>query len=737
MAIFPNGQTTRVFDDHQVDDFADGSTGVIDAVPSLSFDMPDNTIVNNLERRIKDSARYYDSATGFDLSNIRNQNKRAFLGRQIDLTKLYAYQTPYVENQLYVGIEASVAYLTAQAPSPEVYPADDKPISRIFAANTEKAMRAHSDLIDLVQKAENAVRHISTGQRIAYIKLEFDPYYGQNGEIVPRVINPEHVVVDKNAKQGENPGFISETLKMTVNEVLSRWPEKKKEVFDELGIKMGTPNQLEQVIAVREVWVTHYDKKFQPSEGVVYYFGRTVLEKAKNPNWIYATSSKNFLRTPLKPYIPLNFDNDGEHWIDYTSPIEQATILQDALNKRGRQLMEVADKANGILVISSDSGLTSDDVENLTGDPNQRILIKTNGQKVQDLVYQVPPPEVPAFLMQDKIDLRTQVHAVLGTPSEFTGADDGGAGDQTLGQSEMKKNQASGRQDLYVRAIDRFFTRYFNYLMQMMVVWYDEKHFFTYNSGDGEFDYIVMHRDLIEVGSTVSVKSGGSLPFDKRRQEAIALQMAKLGIASPLDIFKLLNLPNAQQLYDNYAKFKADPMGLARNALDEQDSDKAYVDYVSIMAGKKVDDPDDCTTEYVLSLRKLMLRDEFLKAPRKRQNEFLDFVEKAVKSLTLRTSLDDMSKQGVVALDPHNPIQPLQPLAPPAPAPQPPIPMGAPQGGFPAPPQAGSPPMPPMPPQQPSILSTLPVPNAVPQPAATLPNQMSASIPQPNSLPPM
>lgn len=735
MAITPTGLTTKMFNDQQVDDFADGTTGVIDEQPSLSFDMPDSQIVNNLERRVKDSASYYDEPEGFNLSQVRNESKRAYLGKQIDINKLYAYQTPYVENQLYIGIDASVAYLTAQAPSPEVYPSEDKPIARIFAKNAENAMRAHSDIMDLVQKAENAVRHISTGSRVAYLKLEFDPYFGENGDIVPIVVNPEHIVVDKNAKQGDNPAFICHTLKMSVNEMLSRWPEKKKEVFEQLGYKRGTANQMEQIISVREVWVTHYNKKFEPQEGIVYYFGHVVLEKSKNPNWLHASPTKNFLRTPLKPFIPLNFDNDGEHWVDYTSPIEQASIVQDALNKRGRQLMEIADKANGILVISSDSGLTADDVENMTGDPNQRILIKTAGQRVEDLVYQVPPPQIPTFLMQDKIDLRTQVHAILGTPSEFTGAEDGGKEDPTLGQSEMKKNQASGRQDLHVRAIDRFFTRYFNYLLQMMVVWYDDKHKFTYNSGDGDFDYIVMHRDLIEKGMTVSVKSGGTLPFDKKRQEAVGLKIAELGILSPLDIFKLLNLPNPQQLYDNYAKFKADPMGLARNALDEQDNDKAYIAYLDIMAGKKVEDPDDCNTEFVLSLRKLMLRDEFLRAPRKRQNAFLDYLEKAVKSLALRTSLDEMSKQGVEALDPHNPIQPLQPLQPP----QSPMPTGAPQGGFPAPPQAGSPAMPPM--GQPpmgmpqgnpqSILASLP-----PQ-GAPAPMTPAMQPPAPSGLPPM
>lgn len=702
-------QLNNPFDDTTVDNLQDAPTGIIDQVSSLSFDIPDNTIIKNLENRIQDSQEYWNKPSGFNLKQVRADNTRLYLGKHLDQNKLYRYQTPYVENQIYVGEEAIIAYLTAQNPQPEVYPAQDNQQSRIFAQDLEKAMKAHSDMFHIAELLGGTVRN-ALNKRIGLIKLSFDPNYGENGEIIPEVIDPEHVVVDKNAKQSENPAFICHMLKMTVNEVLSRWPEKREEVFRALGIKMGTPNQMEQIIQVREVWLTYYNKKFEAQEGLVYYFGNVVLEKDKNPNWLYAASHKNFLSFPPKPFIPLNFDNDGAHWIDYTGPVEQASVLQDVLNKRGRQLMEVVDKANGLTVFSSDSGLTKDDLQNLTGDPNQRLIIKTAGQNVSDLVHRIDPPNIPTMLMQDKVDLRTQVHAILGTPSEFTGAEDGGKDDPTLGQSQMKKNQAAGRQDLFVRSIDRFLARYFNLWTQFAVVWYDEKHMFVYNGGDGEFDYITMSRDLIEDGTIVSVKSGSTPPFDKGRQEAIGLKMADMKLLSPLDVYKLLNLPNAQQLYDNWAKFTTDPMELARTANDELDDNKAYIAYVEIMNGKKADDPDDAGKEFVLSLRKLMLRDDFLRAPRKRQKAYLDYVEKAVNSWALRDTLDQLSQQGPEALDPKNPLPPPQPPTPPMGAgPMPPAPMG----GISPPP--GPPNLPPSP------LSGLPMPSGAGMGAPVLP----------------
>lgn len=718
MALPGTNYLSSPFDDPLVDQI-EGMTGVIDSVPSLSFDISDEVIVKNLDARIEDSKTYYDNPKGFDLTHYRSQAQLMYLGKQADTTRLYRFQQPYIENQIYVAVESIVAYLTAQNPAPEVYPSDDTPQAKKFAQDIEKASMAHSEHFQLAGLLESVVRNTLT-KKVGFIYFHFDPDYGKNGEIIPIVVDPQHVVVDKNAKKGCSPGFISISLKMSVNEILHRWPHKKTEIYEELGIVDDTAEQMEQELTIREVWITHYDKKNQPQEGCIYYFGNCVLDKVKDPNWLHVSPEKNFLPAPMKPFIPLNFDNDGSHWIDYTSPIEQAMPLQTNLNKRGRQMMELADKANGLLIVSSDSGLTTDDLQDLTGDPNQKLVIKTAGQHTSDMVFQVPPPVVIPFLMQDKQDQRAQIHAIMGTPSEFTGSDDGTEnGDETLGKSVMKKNQASGRQDLFARSIDRFMTKYFNFWIQMAVVWYDDKHWFTYNGGDGEFDYIEISRETIDPDMAVSCKGGSNLSFDKSRQEAVGLQLAKMDKISPLDLYKMLHIPNPQQVYDNWVKYTTAPQELARDALNDVDSSKAYIAFTEIMHGKKAEDPDDCTEEFVLSLRKLMIRDEFMKAEKKNQKAFLDYVEKAINSLELRMALDEMSGGGVQNLEPSVPL-------PPPPPPMPPMPgmMG------------GMPGMPMMPSAAPGMPPALPPQSVGSLPGAT-PGMMPPLGPPPMPMPPM
>jgi len=707
-------RTSPVYDNTTVDNISQQS-GVIDKLPSLSLDISDADIIKNLDFRINESRDYWNDAKGFDLKNVRNENVRYHLGK-IDEAGLYKHQKAYKENQIFLGEESITAYVTAQIAGPVVIPASKEDRSKLFAGDLEKAIKAHGeDVVDLERIIELSVRNIRL-KRISVIKFRYDKLYGKHGEIISEAINPEHIILDKNTALGGNPAFVCHVLKKSVDELLAEYPSKAKEIQKKLGIQRKTTKQMSQEIAVREVWVTHYVGN-KPVEGVVWYFEDLVLEKDRNPNWLYASENLNLLKFPKKPFIFGNLVNYGDHLIDDTSPVEQAIEQQKVLNRLGRQIGEVAAKANGMLVISTDSGLTKDDAQNLTGDPNQKLVIKTNGQAVDQLVHQIQAQELPDFIANSKIDARMQVGNLLGAPTDFTGsqADDG---DPTLGEVMVKKNQSSGIQDKMVRAITRMLGDYYEYLVQMMIVWYDEEHSFVHDSGDGEFDYVTLKRGLVEEG--IRVKAGKPASPDRSRVEAIVMKLLDKEAISLLDAYKQLQLDNPQQLYDNWAKQKADPMSLARDALDIVDESEAYVVYQDIMAGQKVDKKENPEKEYVLALRKLMLNDDFIHAKKDKQKKFLDYVNECLDSLEVRTELDMATdtEPAAQALRPSTPLPPLQPPMQPGmgqpgmgqPGMIPPPQMGQPQGmPMQAPPMQPPPMMPPqgppmgMPPQQPPM----------------------------------
>lgn len=733
MSTYNSGDSAPPFSDTSVDNYTD-QTSVIDSLAPLDFGMSDQEIVKNLNQRVDDSQSYWNSPEGFDLQASRSRNIRMHLGKQVDTTNLYRFQTPYIENQIFIGEESIVAYTTTQIPQPEVIPASKGDRDKLFAADLEKGIKAYSedpDLCDLEALVDVSVRNL-LNKHIGLVKFRFDKNYGDNGDIICEAIDPSHVIIDKNVAKGKNPLFICHVLKESAEQLCARFPKKRDEIFKALGIVRGTPKQMSQELAVREVWVTHFNKKGEAEEGVATYFGDVVLDKMRNPNWLYSSPEKNFLKVPLKPFIPLNYINYGTHWIDETTPVSQAIKMQEILNKRGRQIMENADKANGMLVISTDSGLTKDDAQNLTGDPNQKLIIKTAGQPVTDLVYQVPPHDLPNYVVGDKGDVRMQIGNIMGAPTDFSGSN-AEEGDPTLGEVVIKKNQAGGRQDLIVRAIRRFTTGYYRYLVQMMVVWYDEKRDFTFNAGDGEFDYITLSRDLIPKG--INVKATKAPIPDKARQEAIAINLIKTDKIALIDAYKDLHLENPQQRYDNWAKEKANPMELARDSMDVVDESEAYVAYLDIMAGKDIEVIENPTTEYVLSLRKLMINDTFLKSDAKKQRKFIEYVNKCIDSLMVRTSLEEMSTQAPAGQE----LRPEVPLTPPAPMPQPGQPMGQPPQGMTSAP--GGMPPPQMPPQgmPPGVLPPMPQgpPTGMPMGMPPPPPGAPISAPQPGQGPPI
>lgn len=706
-------RTAPILDNTSVDNIAH-EQGQIDQFASLSFEMDDRDVVRSLNQRIEDSQTYWDDAKGFDLKNARAENTRLHLGRT-DESGLYKHQKQYKENQIFVGEESIVAYVTSQIAGPLVVPAGREDMHKLFASDFEKAIKCYfEDIVSLESLVELWVRDI-LNKRIAICHFYYDKVID---DIVVEQVDPEHVILDKNAALGKNPGFICHVLKRTPEELITEFPDKEKEILNHLGIQRKTIKKMTQEIAVRKVWVTHYNKSNEPEEGVVWYFDNLVLAKTRNPNYLYSRKDLNLLRFPKKPYIFGNLVNYGTHLVDSTTPLEQAAEMQRYLMRRGRQIAENADHANGILVIATSSGLSKDDGQNITGDPNEKLFIENeNGQGLNQLVMQLQAQVLPDYVLKDKLDARMQIGNLMGAPTDFTGsqADDG---DPTLGEVMIKKNQAAGRQDLMVRAMTRMIGDIYEYWAQMALVWYDnEPRHFTYDAGDGEFDFITLKRDLIHKG--IRVKASKPANPDRSRIEAIVLKLLEQKAISLLDAYKILQLDNAQQLYDNWAKQSADPMALARDALDIVDESEAYVAFQDIMSGHKVDEKQNPTKEYILSLRKLMINDDFLKAKKPLQNKFIDYVNKCLDSLEERLQLEDASQIGG---EDAESLRPGRPLPPPGAQMQPPI------GGMPAP---GAMPGTPMPPPMP-----LPMPpmGGMPMPMGPPPPGMPMPPPTPNSV---
>jgi len=673
--------------------------GAIDSFPLISLKLADEVLIKNLEMLVEDSLNYWNEAEGFNLRSTREQNERMYLGKQIDASKLFSYQTNYVENQIFANLDAITSYLVASQPRAEVTPSTPSAESRALAKDLEKIINVHNNLVDFKGVLSTATLHAML-YRIGLIKLYFDPDYGKLGEIIPKAINPKNVIIDKNVLKGANPMFILEKHKNSLQELISMYPKKEKDIRSVVAGSEGS--EMTNELAWNELHATVYDGK-KPVEMVFMYVKNIMLDKFKDVNWIYSDVEQNYLAVPSKPYIPINIFNLGNHWVDDTSLVEQASNPQIVLNKRGRQIMENADTANGILIFSND-GINSDALQNLTGSPNQKLLLTTDGRPIEELVMQLAPHILPDYVIEDKADLRGTIRTIMATPSQLIGTNQSEAGkDQTATEAVMIKNQATGRLDRITGDIETAITTYFKTLVQMMKVHYTEKRFFVYNGEDGDFDYIEISRSTIDNKAQVFIRTGTTLPFDKGQQQTVALNLAKMGLISPLDLYKDLNMDRPQERYENWVKWKTDPQSLSQEAKDQVEDHEALVEYVRVMANEKVEPNNNPTQKHIETHRMQMTTDDFItKSTAKQRSAMTKLVGEEIKLMNLQMALRQVTAPTPVDISGQGP----QP-------PQPQMGLGQVMGG--------QPPAPQMPPQQ------LPMPNQT-QPSVTPP--MTAPAPE-------
>lgn len=653
----------KVFKDPRVDDITTG-TGVIDERDALSIDeVDDATLVRRFKYWVNDSEAYWNSRSGFNLRNVRAQNERYYLGKQ-DSDRLYYHQADYRDNQLFVGIQAVIAYVSARDPGCEITPGDDSPASKTLASRLESAVDLHSQKVRLSRKIKVAAKNLAL-KRVGVIKLMYNPF---SKEIEAKALNPEKVILDRNAELDEEPRFICEVCEDTVDILMSKFPEKEKEIMAELGFVRKTQKLLSTVVAYNEIWFTDTTTG-EPRECVAWYFNNLILDKKLSPMYEYDNKGVaicNYTDKPTKPYTFCNYLNDGSHMVDQTSPIEQAIPLQNILNRRGRQIIDNADTANSIKVFRS-GAISEDDAKKLTGKPNQSVVLDIReDEPISNAYGEIPAHLLPNYVLQDKEDIKNSIHNILGTPSQFRG-DDSKRDVGTLGEAQMMQSQASGRQDEIVREIDNMLDRYFKLLVQMMKVYYAKNHKISGRDTDGNFIHVELSRETIPDNAVIAVSPGSTVSMDKSRRENIAVKLAELGVIDPYNLFKDLGLKDSSERYESLVKFKTDPNMLVDEVRSEVQDEEAYIDFAVIMNGFDAKPRDDVTPEHILAHNKQLQTDKFLMASPKLQQKLLAHIDQEVLSLSQREQLQAASDQGLL-------VDPSIPTSPDIPQPQPEMP---------------------------------------------------------------
>jgi hypothetical protein len=577
---------------------------VVEKADPLALSIEDDELVKVINKRVKDYKTFFTK--NYNLFERRKKNEMYLFGRQVAnkelMNQFKDYEVRYLDNVLY-EIEASIkAVAMSRLPDMIIMPGNDTEESRENAEELSKAVDSDLKKRETRTVLGKGFKHLPiyfTG----IIKIEWNP---EKDDFQLRVVHPDYVEIDHTATttNADDMQFIAESIPITVQECIMRFPSAKEEFFEALrndGViaKEGEPTWKDKAteIVIKEVWFTWYVKKeggepseFERVEGVMWKYKDCILKKMKNPNYDYQGTEKyftyqtpgdkatrqevtpdmmleavmtgqmpdnvvkeqiyfNYFDMPRKPYYFLGFDQWNKIAYDETSRVEQNVRNQESLDTQGKQIVETL-KNKGKHIFSKDGGIKAEDMERMDfQDPAVNVLIEGNTTQTHKYI----PPERPDAAQFNSLgQTRDRMYGLAGASAI--------RGDV---QSDVATTNQIAREADFTRA-DDIVEDTINgasewiaaYELQFIKLRYTENHMRRLMGSKGSAIFISLHRDMVEDGMEVTVKSSGT---DKLKTQKTAMEMAGMQLVDPLQFYRDMGLDDPEGRTERLLTFTTNP----------------------------------------------------------------------------------------------------------------------------------------------------------------------------------
>jgi len=623
--------------------------GIVEEHDPLSINIDDSDLVTVLDKRITTSQQFFNSDK-YLLDIRRRKNEQYRFGRQVSAneqaSRYRPYEVRYQDNALY-EIESSIKPVAlSRLPDMIITPGRETPESK------ETARQLSLIVNDDIKKQNNrrvlatAFSHLPV-YFTGIIKVRWNPEKGEHGDYEFYNVLPENVVIDEQCpiNDADKMDFIAEAMKISVQGVIMRFPEKEKEFIAELkkqgvSIKEGEDwKKMATTVKIWEVWFTWYKKnsetEWERIEGVLWKFGDCILKKMRNPNFDYEGQTKyftyqepennltkrestpeemqiaamagvlpvdmkketiyrNYFDAPHKPYYFMGYDQWGKVAYDETSRIEQNIYNQKNVDDIGKRIIEKL-KDRGKHVFSTDSGLQGKHLERMDlNNPDQDLLVDGDVNKVHGYIAPIQPTS------QEFTEIKLARDRMFSL-----------AGAQNLNgqlQTDVATSNQIAREANFTRVDDLAETTInpaaewmAQWVMQMIKLRYTEEHMRKILGGTkGTATFIALKSDMIEDGMEVHIKASGT---DKKRRQNNALEMARLKLIDPLTFYEDMDMSDPQGRTEKLMMLQTDPQGYmmkyVMNMTPEQASAALMNQPPTVVPGEQPVNPSPVNTEEI------------------------------------------------------------------------------------------------------------------------------------------
>jgi hypothetical protein len=616
----------------------------------FDLNLPDTTLSGMISRRASESKAHWNKE--YDLDKVREKNLKLYNSEDVKKKmRDERYQDVFSDNKHFTSIRTILPFVMSKLSQPEIVPASSKDLNMQFSQDFEKILVEEAEEQNGTAKVKLAIQDLLKGQRIGILKWVYNP--GKQ-KLCLEYVKPTSVVIGKRSKLFEELDFLQETQTRSIGQLVKDFPDKKDELFKLYEIQRGMPSQLEKEVEITENWM-FVEEEEENKLAVIFKAGESlVLGKMVDPNW--SGDDNNLIDEHMMPYVFFNLLNDGSGYIDDTSFIEMAEFNQKNYDKRGSTIAENANYAGIGVPVFGKGAIKAETAAKVKFNPTQRIMLDVEDVGKSFTTWKAD--SMPQYVFEDKQESKDSVLDIWGTNQVQSGEN---SDNKTLGQDVLLRNQAEGRQQELIAAIDSAMQRFYKLEAQMIYRYYDEDQYYNFLGEDGSFEHIILTQKRLaeNLNIKIKIKAGSSLPVDRSQKFAQALELAKLNRIGTLRLYKELGIEDPEQAYQEYLKEQLAPIEAMAEAATTVDSREAMEDLLLVIAGKKPLERDDISEDYLMYLQNYLETQQFDQLKVDEQKRVVQYVAEVI-AQAQRKLLKLMAQEPM----PAAPGQPVDPNAP-------------------------------------------------------------------------
>lgn len=521
--------------------------GALDLLPELKLSMDDKDLID-LKR---DWEKLWNVAEP-QIKKARDENENYWLGKHYSdvehrVSDLGGGEDrPLVDNKIFEALETFLPIATRQNPDP-VVAADDTDEGKSLAEKVRKMHIYQADRLRLKLRIKRATRYWA----LYFLGVAKVGWSFNQKDITTEMIRPHKLILDPSATINDDMEytgeFIGERKKEKASSLILKFPDKKKEIEEEVKGKMGTQ------VSYIEWWTDDF---------VFWTMKDEVLGKSKNPHWNEeadgettdefgnkqktSVAGNNHFVVREKPYVFLSVFNLGLTPFDQTSLISQNLALQDVINKRQRQIDKNVDGMNGGWVVSGEmSGLNKEQATLAIAEARKGGGLYIESGNPNNAVVRMVGSSIPPDVFNQLADSRIEMQNVFGVAGSTA---EGIKSEETVrGKIITRSGDASRIGGGISEYIEQFADRIYNWWTQLYYVYYTEEKTASIIGEERAREFITLVNTDLNIELTVSVKEGSMIPRDPLTERNEAVDLFSAGAMDLITLYEKLDHPNPRR----------------------------------------------------------------------------------------------------------------------------------------------------------------------------------------------